>query len=61
MLMYAVSYASKFVKRLVRKEEGATLVEYCLLIALIALACVGGVTALGAVIPSFFSGASDHL
>jgi len=35
------------VARFVREEEGASLVEYVLLIALIAVVCVGAVTLLG--------------
>lgn len=35
------------VLRFAREEEGATLVEYVLLVALIAVVCVGAVTLLG--------------
>ena len=37
-------------------EKGATALEYGLLVALIALAIVGGVTAFGGALQSFFSG-----
>ena len=36
-----------FVRRFWRDEDGATLVEYVLLVALIAAVCVGAVTLLG--------------
>lgn len=42
-----------------RGERGASLVEYALLVALIALVCVGGVTLLGAVTESQFSSIAD--
>ncbi len=35
------------VLRFVREEEGASLVEYVLLVALIAVVCVGAITLLG--------------
>jgi pilus assembly protein Flp/PilA len=46
----------KFVaKYLTRKEEGATLAEYGLLLALIAVVCLGAITLLGTKISSMFS------
>jgi pilus assembly protein Flp/PilA len=36
-----------FVKRFVREEEGATMVEYGLMVALIAVVCIAAVTLLG--------------
>ena len=55
MLLYAMSHAPKFVKKLVRNEEGATLVEYGLLVALIAVVCIAAVTFLGTNIAAMFS------
>jgi pilus assembly protein Flp/PilA len=34
-------------KRFIAAEEGASLVEYALLVALIAIACIGGISTLG--------------
>ena len=56
MLLYAMSYAPTFVKKLVRNEEGATLVEYGLLVALIDVVCVVGITALGGKVNTLFTG-----
>ena len=38
---------SKFIKRLVRDQSGATAVEYGLIVALIAVVIIGAVTTLG--------------
>jgi len=43
------------VKNLIRSEEGATLVEYGLMVALIALVALLAVTALGVEVNSIFS------
>lgn len=37
----------KFVQRLIRNNNGATAVEYGLILALVVLACVGAITGLG--------------
>ena len=42
-----VIYVNTFVRSHVTNERGASLVEYCLLIGLIALVCVGAATFLG--------------
>jgi pilus assembly protein Flp/PilA len=42
-------------KKLVREEEGASLAEYGLLLALIALICIAGMTVLGGNINSLFT------
>ena len=42
-------------------QEGQTLAEYALLIALIALVCVAAVTALGLVLPPFFTSVAGSL
>jgi pilus assembly protein Flp/PilA len=39
-----------------RDEDGASLVEYAMLLALICVICIGGVSALGTNISSMFSG-----
>jgi len=46
-----ITAATKFVKA----EEGATLAEYGLLLALIAVICVAAIAALGTKISSMFS------
>ena len=38
-----------------KREEGATLVEYGLLVALIAVACIGAITAVGTDISGLFT------
>jgi pilus assembly protein Flp/PilA len=44
------------VKRFLGKdEEGASLVEYGLLVGLIAVACIGAVTILGTTIATYFN------
>jgi pilus assembly protein Flp/PilA len=45
----------KLVDRFRRDEEGAALAEYALLVALIAVVCVIGVTALGTSVSAAFS------
>ena len=56
---------TKFVncaKRLLsRKEEGASLVEYGLLLALIAVVCIGAVSLLGSSISTLFSGLASSI
>ena len=44
-----------------RSERGANLVEYALLMALVVLACIAGVTALGASTGSKFNSAATQL
>jgi pilus assembly protein Flp/PilA len=43
-------------KKFVKAEEGASLVEYGLLLALIAVVCIGAVSALGKSISSMLGG-----
>jgi pilus assembly protein Flp/PilA len=50
-LTAARKYATRFV---VRSEEGATLAEYGLLLALIAVVCIVAIAALGTKISSMF-------
>jgi pilus assembly protein Flp/PilA len=40
---------------LLRREEGASIVEYALLVGLIAVVCIGAITLLGQDISSLFS------
>jgi pilus assembly protein Flp/PilA len=48
--------SKKFVaKYITRKEEGATLAEYGLLLALIAVICIAAITLLGTQISTMFS------
>ena len=44
-----------------RDEEGASLVEYVLMVALIAVVCIGAVTILGAEAEKRFKVASDAI
>jgi pilus assembly protein Flp/PilA len=46
----------KALLRFVREEEGQDLVEYAMLIALIALICVAGVGTLGTAVDGFYAG-----
>jgi pilus assembly protein Flp/PilA len=52
------SFVSSVVRRFVRDERGATMVEYGLLVA---VAVIGAVTALGGSINTFFETADDGL
>jgi pilus assembly protein Flp/PilA len=45
----------KFVKNLIRREEGATMVEYGLVAALIAVVALGAVTAVGTSVTAIFN------
>ncbi len=45
----------KFAKQLFAGEEGATMVEYALMVALIAAVCITAVTALGTTISANFT------
>jgi pilus assembly protein Flp/PilA len=42
-----IANIKNFANRIVRDEEGATLVEYVLLVALIAVVCIVAITAVG--------------
>jgi len=48
-------------KTMIRDEEGATMVEYGLLVALIALVAIVGVTALGTKLNSLFSAVAGSI
>lgn len=47
--------------RFVRDEDGAALVEYALLIALIAVVCIAAVTAIGTAVSGKLTSASTSL
>lgn len=48
-------FVKLLIARLVREEEGQDLVEYAMLVALIAIVCVAGVTAFGVEVNRFFN------
>ena len=50
-----------FITRFVREDEGQDLVEYALLIAFIALACIVGMQTLGSAINTEFTSISTSL
>ena len=45
---------TKYLKKFLRDEEGATMVEYGLMVALIAIACILAVTAVGTGLDALF-------
>ena len=47
--------------RFVHEEEGATMVEYGLMVALIAVICIAAVTLLGTSVSSLFGGVSNNV
>lgn len=49
------------IKRLFTNEEGATMVEYALLLGLIAIVAIVAITPLGEKIRDLFQGSSDAL
>ena len=54
--------SKKFVRKFVtRQEEGATLAEYGLLLALIAVVCIAAITVLGTKISSMFVAVSGSI
>jgi pilus assembly protein Flp/PilA len=46
---------------MLRNDDGATMVEYSLIVALIAIVCIAGVTALGGKINTKLTTASNSL
>jgi pilus assembly protein Flp/PilA len=50
-----------FTTKFIHDEEGATLAEYGLLLALIAVVCLAAITALGTQISSMFSQVSTSV
>lgn len=51
----------KFMKKFHRDEEGATAIEYGLIAALVAIALIGALGALGDSLDGMFTGVSDTL
>jgi pilus assembly protein Flp/PilA len=51
----------KMLEAFVRDENGATAIEYGLIAALIAVAIIGGVTAVGTSLSSTFTSVSSNL
>jgi pilus assembly protein Flp/PilA len=49
------------VKKLYKDEEGATMVEYALMVALIAIACIAAVQTLGSRVNGKFEQVSGNL
>ena len=49
------------VKSFVKGEDGATMVEYGLMLALIAIVCIGAVTAIGTALSGKFTAAGVQL
>ena len=56
-----MSTVKQLVSRFVKEEEGAGLIEYALLCALIALACIAAMTALGLSISGLFGDIKTEL
>lgn len=52
---------SKFFKKLIKNEEGATAIEYGLIAALIAVAAIGALTAVGDQLETTFNGVAGSL
>jgi len=50
-----------FVKNFVREEEGATMVEYGLMVALIAVVCIATVTTIGTALNTMFGEVQGNL
>lgn len=53
-MQYAIVLVNELVNRLQRREEGQALVEYGLLVGLIAVVCVGAITLLGTNLKAYF-------
>jgi len=51
----------KTLKTMIRDEEGATMVEYGLMLALIAVVCITVITTLGQNLSSLFSNVANTL
>ena len=56
-----MSLIAAMVQRLARNEEGATMVEYGLMLALIAIICIVAVTAVGTKASAIFSTTAQSL
>lgn len=51
----------EFINRIFREEKGQDLVEYAMLVALIAIACVLAVTAFGGALSNFFGSIAGQI
>jgi pilus assembly protein Flp/PilA len=60
-IMYLLVNLMNRLQSFVRDEQGQDLVEYAMLVALIALICVAGVTAAGTSVNSVFAGVSTKI
>jgi pilus assembly protein Flp/PilA len=49
------------IKKFVREEEGATMVEYALMLALIAIVCIGSVALIGTNANTVFGNAATSI
>ncbi len=56
-----MSKIASVARQFVRNEDGATMIEYGLMVALIAVICIGAVTALGAGANGTFTTAAGSL
>jgi pilus assembly protein Flp/PilA len=52
---------SQFIRKIVKSDKGATMVEYGLMLALIAIVCIGAVAAIGTAAQGMFQGIADSL
>ncbi len=59
--MTSIDFIRAWISTKVRDERAASLVEYALLVALIAVVCIAAVTTLGQSASSNFSSISDSL
>ena len=55
------AFVSKVVSRFVRDERGATMLEYGLLVGLIAIVAIGAIGALGTSLSGFFTDTTAEL
>ena len=55
------SFLTKVVSRFVRDQRGATMLEYGLLVGLVAIAAIIAVTAMGGALSNMFTDASNAL
>ena len=51
----------KFIRKMLKNEEGATAIEYGLIAALIAVAAITAMTSLGTSLENTFNGVSNDL
>ncbi len=55
------NFAKNYITKTLRKEEGATMVEYGLMVALIAMACIVAITLLGTNLNTLFNNVANAL